>query len=91
MTEDKPLYDIVKVTPLEDYQIKITFEEGTEGTVNVAETVKFTGVFEPLKDEKFFKQVKVNPDTGTIEWPNGADLDPVVLYKIVSEKRLILT
>ncbi|MFM7192421.1 MAG: DUF2442 domain-containing protein [Microcystaceae cyanobacterium] len=42
--------------------------------------MKFTGVFEPLKNPEYFAQVKVNPELGTIQWPNGADLDPDVLY-----------
>lgn len=37
-------------------------------------------VFEPLKDRAFFRQVKVDPETGTVTWPNEADLDPDVLY-----------
>ncbi|MBC8204395.1 MAG: DUF2442 domain-containing protein [FCB group bacterium] len=91
MLNDKPLLDIVKVRPLKGYRLKITFEDGIEGIVDIGKSVIFDGVFEPLKDEDFFRRVEVNPDTGTIEWPNGADLDPVVLYTQITEKRLILT
>jgi hypothetical protein len=34
----------------------------------------------PLKDPAYFSQVKVDPELGTVSWPNGADLDPDVLY-----------
>jgi len=37
-------------------------------------------VFEPLKDPKVFRQVRVDKEAGTVAWPNGADLDPDVLY-----------
>jgi hypothetical protein len=36
-------------------------------------------LFKTLKDEKMFKTVKVAFDT--IEWANGVDLDPEVLYE----------
>ena len=36
-------------------------------------------VFEPLRDPAFFRQVYVNTETGTIEWPNGADIAPTFL------------
>lgn len=39
-------------------------------------------VFEPLKNLDLFKQVYVNPDTNTFEWPNGADFAPELLQKI---------
>jgi len=28
-----------------------------------------------------FKQVRVNNETGTIEWPNGADFAPEFLFE----------
>jgi len=37
-------------------------------------------VFEPFADPHFFRQVRVDPGTRTIVWPNGVDLDPVVLH-----------
>ena len=37
-------------------------------------------IFEPLKNPSLFKRVSVNPQTGTIEWPNGADFAPEFLY-----------
>ena len=78
------LKDIVNVQPLEAYRLHLRFEDGVEGIVDVSRLVEFTGVFAPLKDHNFFIQVQVNPDTGTIGWPNDADLDPDVLYAIVS-------
>ena len=41
-------------------------------------------MFEPLKNPEFFIQVAVNPESGTVCWPNEADLDPDVLYAKVS-------
>lgn len=37
-------------------------------------------VFEPLADPDFFAQVRVDDELGTVVWPNGADLDPLVLH-----------
>jgi Protein of unknown function (DUF2442) len=42
--------------------------------------VSFRGVFESLRDPTYFAQVHVDPDLGSAVWPNGADLDPDVLY-----------
>jgi len=37
-------------------------------------------IFEPLADPAFFAQVHVDHELGTVVWPNGADLDPLVLH-----------
>jgi hypothetical protein len=74
------LKDIVDVQPLDGYRLKLRFEDGVEGVVDVAELVSFTGVFAPLHDRNEFVAVQVHPELGTICWPSGADLDPDVLY-----------
>ena len=80
--------DVVEVRPLEGHRLFLRFEDGVEGEVDVASLVKFEGVFAPLKNREFFVQVKVDRELGTIVWPNGADLDPAVLYAHVSGKPL---
>ena len=82
------LKDITAVRPLEDYGLQLRFEDGVEGQVDVAQLVAFTGVFAPLKDGSYFTQVRVDPELGTICWPNGADLDADVLYSLITGKRL---
>ena len=41
------------------------------------------GVFAPFVDVDFFRQVEVDPEAGTIVWPNGVDLCPDGLYSLV--------
>lgn len=78
------LIDVVEVKPLPDKKLFLRFEDGKEGTVDISKLITFTGVFEFLKDEAFFKSVKVNAELGTIYWPNGADLCSDVLYSKVT-------
>ena len=78
------LKDIISVKPLEGYQLYLCFEDGTEGIVDISQVIQFTGIFAPLQDRAYFSQVQVNPEIGTISWSNEADLDPDVLYSIVT-------
>ena len=82
------LKDILEAKPLANYQLFVRFEDGEEGVVDLTKMIDFTGVFAPLQDERYFAQVRVNPEWGTVYWPNGADLDPDVLYSIVTGKPL---
>lgn len=42
------------------------------------------GVFGPLEDINTFRTVTVQPEFGTIQWPNGVDFCPDVLYSAVT-------
>jgi hypothetical protein len=37
-----------------------------------------------LEDPKFFKQVQVDSEAGTILWPTGVDFCPDVLYSLAT-------
>jgi len=78
------LKDIVAVTPLSDYRLNLRFEDGVESVVDITQCVSFTSVFAPLRDPKKFAGVQVNPELGTVCWPSGADLDPDLLYALVT-------
>jgi len=78
------LKDVVSVESLTDYRLRVRFDDGVEGVVDVAQMVQFTGVFEPLGDRAFFAQATVHPELGTVCWPNNADLDSDVLYAKVT-------
>ena len=82
------LQDIVEAVPLENYLLKLRFEDGVEGVVNVSQCVSFTGVFALLRERTEFAAVQVNPELGTVCWPCGADLDPDVLYALVTGARI---
>lgn len=75
------IVDVTKVEVLEPYRLRLEFDDGTSGVVDIAEHVRFRGVFAPLRDPEAFRQVRVDPELGTIAWPNGADLDPFVLHE----------
>ena len=87
------LKDIVEAHPLGQHQLYLRFENGVEGEIDIAEMIDFTGVLAPLADPIFFAQFTTDPKTGTVTWPNGADLYPDVLYAAVTdvplEQRLV--
>jgi Protein of unknown function (DUF2442) len=80
--------DIVSVQVIPPHQIHLQFEDGVTGTVDLSRVIEFSGIFAPLQDSKYFATVQVNPEIGTIAWSNGADLDPDVLYAIVTQQTL---
>lgn len=71
---------VTEVRLTKDYELRLTFSDGIVKEVDLAGELHGE-VFEPLKDPEMFKQVKVNVDTNTIEWPNGADFAPEFLYE----------
>ena len=80
------LKDIIEAHPLSDFRLFLRFEDGVEGEVDLSKFVRFDGIFESLKDPSRFAQVRVHPELGTVFWPNGADLDPDVLYSKLTGK-----
>lgn len=68
---------VKEVIPADDFQLKITFENGEKKLFDVKPYLQI-GVFKELNDENLFKTVQVN--LGSISWKNGQDLCPDTLY-----------
>jgi hypothetical protein len=79
---------VTKVEYLEKYRLRLEFDDGTAREVDL-ENELYGEVFEPLKDLNLFKQIYLNPDTKTIEWPNGADFAPEFLHEIGEDVKKI--
>lgn len=75
---------VLRASALSDYRIDIEFDDGVRGIVSIKERL-FGPMFEPLRDEKLFSQLKID-DFGVICWPNGADLAPDALYARLREQ-----
>lgn len=72
------ILSILKVKPLPDYMMLITFSTGEtrlfDGTILKGE------VFEPLKNENIFKNAKV--EHGVVTWADGEiDCSPEFMFK----------
>jgi len=75
------LIKIERVEPREGFWLRISFSDGAVKDVDVANVLARGGVFAAIRERReLFEQVRVNPETQTIEWPGEVDLDPDVLY-----------
>ena len=74
------MVDVVSVRPLPNYRLHLVFDDGVEGEVDFREVVPFVGVFAPMRDPKYFAQVRVHPEFKVVFWPNDADIDSDVLH-----------
>jgi len=73
--------DIVAVEVSAHYVVRLTFADGSQGTVDLRPWISGRGgLFAPLQDPAYFEQVSVDREAGTIVWPNGADIDPDMLF-----------
>jgi Domain of unknown function (DUF4160)/Protein of unknown function (DUF2442) len=73
------LVDVTGVDVLSDQMLRLTFADGVVGDVTF-DRAHWKGVLTPLADPEFFKQVYVDPESGTITWPGELDLAPEPLY-----------
>lgn len=70
---------IQSVTPLHGFVVHLRFTDGSEKQIDLDPYLNGP-IFEPLREDRsLFEAVRVDPQLGTIVWPNGADIDPDVL------------
>jgi hypothetical protein len=71
----------VSAVPLAGEWIRVEFSDGAIHDIGVGDLLSRGGVFERVREDRgLFEQVRVNPDSRAVEWPEEIDLDSEVLY-----------
>jgi hypothetical protein len=77
---DVPELEAVKVTG--PFRLWLRFSDGVVGEVDLSADLRGP-VFTGLRDPGVFGQAYLDPELGTVAWPNGADIAPETLYERV--------
>ena len=73
--------DVTAARVLARYVVELTFETGETKVIDLEPLLRGP-VFQPLVDDyALFTRLRVDPEAGTIVWPNGADVSPRTLYR----------
>ena len=70
---------------LTGFRLRVRFNDGTEGTVELADFVHSpsAGVFERLRDVNLFRQARI--ELGAVAWPGDFDLAPDAMHRAIKE------
>jgi hypothetical protein len=79
MNDSRRLPRVLTAEPLEGWHLRLTFTDELVREVDLSDDL-WGPMAEPLRDPDYFALVRVDPELGTVVWPNGYDLDPDVLH-----------
>jgi len=61
------------------YTLRVFFEDELQQVIDF-EPVLHGELYGPLREAALFDRVQIDPEVGTLVWPNGADFDPETLH-----------
>ena len=74
------LYKVTSFVFLKPYKLRVHFSDHTEQSIDF-QPILYGEMYAPLRDLDYFNQVRLDAETKTLVWPNGADFDPYVLHE----------
>ena len=67
-----PIYRIVACAVVAPYTLRLAFDDGRAETINFEPMLRGE-LYSPLRDRRVFEQVRLDPETHTLIWPNDAE------------------
>ena len=61
------------------FTLRVRFQDGTTQEIDFR-PVLLGELFGPLAETRLFDQVRLDAESQTLVWPNGADFDPATLH-----------
>jgi len=87
MSELPQIIDVIEARILARHIVELHFEDGERRVIDL-EPYLVGPIFQALvADYELLRAMRVDPDAGTIVWPNGADISPRTLY--AESKRVV--
>ena len=77
----EPFNDVVDVVVLEGRRVRLTFENGEVRDIDLARFLWGPAFEDIATDDELFRAVRVDPEVGSLVWPNGSDISPETLYR----------
>ena len=74
-----PIHRVTGFSIVGSYTLVVTFSDDTEQRIDFRPVLQ-GHLFGPLQDLRTFNAVRLDPEAGTLVWPNGADFDPTTLH-----------
>jgi hypothetical protein len=75
-SEGEEVVSVIAVEPLDNYKLRVTLSNGRKGIFDVSRFIG-EGVFQELRDPRYFRRVYVDYDT--VVWPHEQDIDPELI------------
>jgi hypothetical protein len=67
------MHRIIEAVPLSGSTVRLRFDDGNDATLDFSSVAGRGGVFSPLRDSAFFRQVRIGADGRSLEWPEDID------------------
>lgn len=77
----EPVIDVTEAIFLPNGKVDITFSDGKNIVADI-KPLLVGPIFDEIFVTNIFDKGFVNPESGTLEWPNGADIAPEALYEL---------
>ena len=74
-----PLYRVTWCKVVGPFVVSVRFDDGVQQRIDFRPVLRGE-LYGELRDPAVFERVRIDPDSWTLVWPNGADFDPATLH-----------
>ena len=77
-------HDVVDIQCLDDFKLRLTFDDGKSGILDCKPLIAKGGVFSELSDIEVFNKAGINKELGVVTWNNTIDIAPETAYSLAT-------